>query len=504
MQPIAGLSIPCVYYIKQFLNETQDDLPKLYEHLRTSVKWEKTTKINRWVALFGDVTKPPPATTASTTSTSTTSTSTTSSYRYRDQPSQGLQPWSDELLSIKKKIETYYHQHTGKAIEFNVCLLNMYENGQQAIGWHADREEIGRSTPIASISLGAARRFLIKSKTGSKNDSSEIKLEHGSLTIMENICQHEYLHSVPKEKNVTKGRINLTFRCKLEGENTEGEKLHERRENLNFLTEKPDGWIDGGSSILDMSELDSSVTPIFGADVAIGIHPPSQSETKTMKEWMITCQLGAEQYLGAEIQQLWVTAGFTEPEAKVVVIARPWGVPGYVWCRFQNVSIGSANECTASEKANAFDRVCKELLLATRCSMFVMEHHDYYTLNDVAEYKKSKIEDGETLFDVASLVGDLVGDDLYSHFKHRLTEKQVNIHSLTTFDLDKKQTNKKNSKTTNSKILFRVTCDRLGDHKFKSINVEREVGGAISEFYTNVTPTMTDFQVQVRVDVVGQ
>ena len=118
--------------------------------------------------------------------------------------------------------------------------------------------------------------------------------------------------------------------------------------------------------------------------------------------------------------------------------------------------------------------------------------------------EKSKIEDGETLFDVASLVGDLLGDDLYSHFKHRLTEKQVNIHSLTTFDLDKKQTNKKNSKTTNSKILFRVTCDRLGDHKFKSINVEREVGGAISEFYTNITPTMTDFQVQVRVDVVGQ
>ena len=115
----------------------------------------------------------------------------------------------------------------------------MYENGTQAIGWHADREEIGRTTPIASISLGATRTFMLKSKNGSKNDKAEFHLEDGSLTIMENVCQHEYLHSVPKETTVTKGRINLTFRCK--GEQTEGERLHQRRDNLNFLATPPPG-----------------------------------------------------------------------------------------------------------------------------------------------------------------------------------------------------------------------------------------------------------------------
>jgi hypothetical protein len=120
MEPLPGLAIPCVYYIEDFLDDASNTI---FELLRTSVKWEKTTKINRWVALYGEVPLEP----------------ATDTYRYRDQPSQGMQPWTKELLAIKTQIEAYYLAQTQTTVDFNVCLLNMYENGHQAIGWHADR-----------------------------------------------------------------------------------------------------------------------------------------------------------------------------------------------------------------------------------------------------------------------------------------------------------------------------------------------------------------------------
>lgn len=74
-------------------------------------------------------------------------------------------------------------------------------------------EEIGRSTPIASVSLGAPRRFLLRGMT-KREDNAAITLANGSLTIMENECQHRYVHCIPREQDVADGRINLTFRCK--------------------------------------------------------------------------------------------------------------------------------------------------------------------------------------------------------------------------------------------------------------------------------------------------
>ena len=178
MEPVPGLAVPCVYYIKNFLDTTTTTttpttstptspttsttttspttipttIPTtMFEKLRTTIKWEKTKKINRWVALHGDQHDHNDQTTEKKDQPS--------SYRYRDQPSTGVQAWTSELLHIKTKIENFYQLETGRKITFNVCLLNMYENGTQAIGWHADREEIGRTTPIASISLGATRTF---------------------------------------------------------------------------------------------------------------------------------------------------------------------------------------------------------------------------------------------------------------------------------------------------------------------------------------------------------
>lgn len=77
---------------------------------------------------------------------------------------------------------------------------------------HRDRQEIGKTTPIASFSLGAKRVFRFRSKT-EKEDRCRIELESGSLLIMENCCQELYTHALPKSPGITEGRLNLTFRA---------------------------------------------------------------------------------------------------------------------------------------------------------------------------------------------------------------------------------------------------------------------------------------------------
>lgn len=119
-----------------------------------------------------------------------------------------LQPnnWTDELLSIKQKIETI------SGATFNSVLLNFYRHGQDSMGWHADDEpELGKMPTIASLSLGAERRFLLRAKNN-HHQKHEIPLHNGSLLVMSGNTQHYWQHAIPKTSRPTKPRINLTFR----------------------------------------------------------------------------------------------------------------------------------------------------------------------------------------------------------------------------------------------------------------------------------------------------
>ena len=98
---------------------------------------------------------------------------------------------------------------TGK--KFNSALLNYYRNGKDSMGWHADDEpELGKNPVIASVSLGAERKFQFKHKTIPKS-LINITLSPGSLLIMQGATQHHWLHQVPKVKDAGE-RINITFR----------------------------------------------------------------------------------------------------------------------------------------------------------------------------------------------------------------------------------------------------------------------------------------------------
>lgn len=114
-------------------------------------------------------------------------------------------PWTPELLALKTRIE----QGTGHV--FNSVLGNYYRTGQDSMGWHADKErELGPNPAIASLSVGATRRFLLRHNRTRQTVSLE--LENGSLLVMQGSLQHYWRHCVPKDAAGTDSRINLTFR----------------------------------------------------------------------------------------------------------------------------------------------------------------------------------------------------------------------------------------------------------------------------------------------------
>lgn len=95
---------------------------------------------------------------------------------------------------------------------FNGVLLNLYRNGHDTIGYHSDNErELGPNSVIASVSLGAVRKFQLKSKCD-KTRKMELDLQPGSLLLMYGHCQRNWVHGVPRDKNVHDSRINCTFR----------------------------------------------------------------------------------------------------------------------------------------------------------------------------------------------------------------------------------------------------------------------------------------------------
>jgi alkylated DNA repair dioxygenase AlkB len=115
-------------------------------------------------------------------------------------------PWILPIVGIKNRIESA----TGHT--FNSVLLNYYRDGQDAMGWHSDDEkELGKQPVIASLSLGGARRFLLRRKDKTEK-SIALDLQHGSLLLMQGDTQKNFQHALPRTAKQITARINLTFR----------------------------------------------------------------------------------------------------------------------------------------------------------------------------------------------------------------------------------------------------------------------------------------------------
>ena len=178
-----------VYYYPNILSIS--DSKKYYENLLKNIEWKNDEAIifgkhivtDRKVALYGN---------------------SNFLYGYSNTIKKAL-PWTKELIDLKKIAEQKCN------ISFNACLLNLYHNGNENMGWHSDDEKaLGNQPVIASISLGADRKFSFKHKTTKQTVS--LVLEKGSLLIMKGDTQTHWLHKLPPTTLVKSPRINLTFR----------------------------------------------------------------------------------------------------------------------------------------------------------------------------------------------------------------------------------------------------------------------------------------------------
>ena len=128
-------------------------------------------------------------------------------YRYSGKTRLAV-PWHPLVRDICQRVSTLSEQ------PFNGVLLNWYRDGQDSMGWHADDETVlGVNPTIASVSLGASRRFKLRHNAPQQSGAQrELLLSHGSLLVMAGEMQHHWQHAVPKMAACTEPRINLTFR----------------------------------------------------------------------------------------------------------------------------------------------------------------------------------------------------------------------------------------------------------------------------------------------------
>ncbi len=115
-------------------------------------------------------------------------------------------PWPESLLPIRARLAREI------GVDFNSVLANLYRDGRDSMGWHSDAEvELGPRPVIASLSLGANRRFVLKSRSDAGLKHA-IELPHGSLLLMRGDTQRNYRHALPRTAKPMAARINLTFR----------------------------------------------------------------------------------------------------------------------------------------------------------------------------------------------------------------------------------------------------------------------------------------------------
>ena len=117
---------------------------------------------------------------------------------------QHPQPWGI-LAPLRQQISARVGTH------FTAALANRYRSGSDTVSWHADDEpELGVNPTIASLSLGATRRFVLKHRT--REARLALELPPGSLLVMSGTTQQHWLHSLPRTRKPVGERINLTFR----------------------------------------------------------------------------------------------------------------------------------------------------------------------------------------------------------------------------------------------------------------------------------------------------
>ncbi len=127
-------------------------------------------------------------------------------YRYSGTDHDPL-PWIPLLDDLRARVEK------AAGSPFNSVLCNLYRDGTDSMGFHADDErELGPMPVIGSFSVGAERRMLFRHRRDRSVPTHRILLPSMSLLIMSGATQQDWHHAIPKTKRPLGPRVNLTFR----------------------------------------------------------------------------------------------------------------------------------------------------------------------------------------------------------------------------------------------------------------------------------------------------
>ncbi len=97
-------------------------------------------------------------------------------------------------------------------VAFDSCLVNLYRDGSDAVAWHADTvRKVLRDPLVATVSLGTRRSFLLRPAAGGPVARRYAPGE-GDLIVMGGACQHEWVHTVPRERSASGARMSVTLR----------------------------------------------------------------------------------------------------------------------------------------------------------------------------------------------------------------------------------------------------------------------------------------------------
>ena len=357
-----------------------------------------------------------------------------------------------------------------------------------------------------------------------RSDGAALTLANGSLTIMENICQHRYVHCVPREQGCAEGRINLTFRCKAAGELTEGEQRHADsrapRPLAALHTPQPETETETGAEGqgettsgalggLGSTEGTAALLATAHAATVLGMSLTRSLTPRDCRTALLAAPLAASVgvALAAPCAALWrccwqpsvsghpaATTPMAEGAASggggqssrprpVFLVACQMGIEDIVAEEIQE-RLQASGEASADETvwctpwdARGFVAVAAEgeavrqILLDLRTANHVYDYHGTFLIPPGTLDAEGKTEKGAVR--------------IYNEMCRLLKSGELAVPALAA-----------------GASSFRASCERSGKHDFSSQEVEYEAGGALQEFY-GTKARMKKFAVHVRVDVVG-
>lgn len=129
-------------------------------------------------------------------------------------------PFPPEMMALLT------HVNSVLGSNFNGILVNIYNNGEDYISAHSDDKGVDPEHGVVTVSFGAMRKLVIKTKATKKRKHSddediepkpavkvcEVDMTSGDLLHMTGNFQDEYTHEIPKQKKVKDMRISFTFR----------------------------------------------------------------------------------------------------------------------------------------------------------------------------------------------------------------------------------------------------------------------------------------------------